>query len=69
MAAMPEETRLKIAASVRRAWESPAVRKRAADGIRKAWESPARRKALSQTMREYWAQRRAAKITAMEVSG
>lgn len=64
MAAMPEETRLKIAASVKRAWESPAVRKRATAGIKKAWDSPARRKALSLQMREFWRQRRESKVTA-----
>jgi tripartite-type tricarboxylate transporter receptor subunit TctC len=54
MAEMPQETRDKIAAALRKAWQSPAVR----DRMRNRF-TPAKLAALSRERREYFAALRA----------
>ena len=53
MATMPDETKKKIAEGVRRAYESPAVRKRQRDGTKQSM-TPARRAAIGKERREFW---------------
>lgn len=60
MAAMPEETKQKIAEGVRKAFESPTVRKRHREGSQRAW-TPARRAAYGRERREFWRKWREAK--------
>ena len=53
MSAMPEDTRQSIAESVRRSWESHAVRARRVAGLRKSF-TPARRAAIGKERRAFW---------------
>jgi hypothetical protein len=64
MASMPEETRQKIIAANRKAWESPAIRKRTIEGIKRSWDSPGRRERAGKERREFWRKWREAKATA-----